>query len=152
VDTESKIGWGLGLWIGGKVGLLLGLLLSLTGIGACLGIPLVLACVPCIILGVVLYFQGRSQKAQEVIAAGVRQGIIEAQAHNVEPQPRQDQLAALASRTQPAAGELPVAPAEVVPLHLPEPTTLDSRAPAPNSDPARPEPPDPSSLPIVPEV
>jgi hypothetical protein len=115
MDTKSKTSWGLVLWIGGKVGLLIALLLSLTGIGACLGIPLALVCVPCIICGVILYFQARSEMAKEIIAAGVRQGIVEAQGRALPgaPQPNQQpyQAAAIAVRAEQPDGN---------PLTMPE--------------------------------
>jgi hypothetical protein len=146
MDTRSKTTWGLVLWIGGKFGLLMALLLSLTGIGACLGIPLALVCVPCIICGVVLYFQGRSETAREVIAAGVRQGIVEAQSHTSAPQAPPYQGAMIASRAQTADAKVPAEPTDVVPLQLTDSIVPGSAAPSPDGDHRdKPDAPDPSS-------
>jgi hypothetical protein len=52
-----------------------GILLTSTGCGAVLGLPMILMALPATIWGTVWCFQGQSQRAQEAIAAGVRQGI-----------------------------------------------------------------------------
>jgi hypothetical protein len=77
MTSEQKFTWGLILDIGGAVGLLLGLGLSTSVIGACLGLPLAFVSFPFLIWGSVWLYQARSQKAQEVIAGGISVGVRE---------------------------------------------------------------------------
>jgi hypothetical protein len=53
-----------------------GILISFTGIGAIIGLPMV-CCVgfPMAILGTVMFWQGRAQMSQEAIARGIQAGI-----------------------------------------------------------------------------
>ena len=89
MTSDQKFTSGLILGIGGALGLLLGSGLSATGIGACLGLPLAFVSLPFMIWGSVWIYQGRSQKAQQVIAAGIAAGVREANtAGTVSPPPR----------------------------------------------------------------
>lgn len=148
MDAKSKISWGLGLWIGGKLGLLIALLLSMTGIGACLGIPMALVCLPCIICGVVLFFQGRSETAKQVIAAGVRQGMIEAQAQSsavrqglieAPPQPSAGHAleaprGMIAPPTATSGISTSNEPMEVSPSQTPGPSKVEEATPSPDAE------------------
>ena len=80
MTASQKFGWGLAIELVSLLTFVLGLALTSTVCGALLGIPLMLVALPCIVWGVVWCFQGRAQKAEEVIAAGVQRGIQEASA------------------------------------------------------------------------
>jgi hypothetical protein len=75
MTTDNRMTWGLVLNIGGFIGFLFAMGISATGIGACLGIPLAIICLPLAIWGAVWIYQARTQKAQQIIAAGVAAGI-----------------------------------------------------------------------------
>jgi hypothetical protein len=77
----QKFAWGLILTFGGSGLLVLGVLLTTTIIGACVGVPIILAAIPTMIWGIVWAFQGQMQKQREAIALGVEQGIRGAQSH-----------------------------------------------------------------------
>ena len=68
------------LLISGWLLVLLGILLSCTGIGACLGIPMIVLGMPLWIVGAIMMWQGKAKRAEEAIAAGVQQGIQQARA------------------------------------------------------------------------
>ena len=78
MTSSSKLTWGIILTISGWLLVFLGLLLSFTGIGACIGIPMILVGMPLWIWGAVWAWQGKVKRAEEAIAAGVRQGIQQA--------------------------------------------------------------------------
>ena len=74
LGTE-KYTWGIVLNTIGGLLFVGGVALSFTLIGACIGIPMAIVGLPIAIWGVVWAFQGHSQKQQEAIAAGIREGI-----------------------------------------------------------------------------
>jgi hypothetical protein len=80
MTSSSKLTFGFILLIGGWILFFLGLILSFTGIGACLGIPMILLGTPLWIWGAVWVWQGKVKRAEEAIATGVRQGIQQAAA------------------------------------------------------------------------
>ena len=85
MTSSSKVTWGIMLLISGWLLVLLGILLSCTGIGACLGIPMIVLGMPLWIVGAIMMWQGKVKRAEEAIAAGVRQGIQQAQATGKPP-------------------------------------------------------------------
>ena len=78
MTSSQKLIWGIGLGIGGYILFLVGVLLSFSLIGACIGIPMALVGLPLGIWGSVWMYQGKVQQAKEIIAAGVQQGIQQA--------------------------------------------------------------------------
>ena len=89
MTSDQKFTWGLILGIGGALGLLLGLGLSATGIGACIGLPLAFVSLPFAIWGSCWIYQARSQTADQVIAAGMASGVREGIAAGTVSPPRQ---------------------------------------------------------------
>jgi len=85
MKSSTKLTWGIMLLISGWLLFFLGLILSATGIGACLGIPMIVLALPFIIWGAVWTWQGKVKRAEEAIATGVRQGIQQAQATTRPP-------------------------------------------------------------------
>lgn len=79
MTSSSKLTWGIILGITGYLLFLIGIGISFTLIGACLGIPMALVGLPLAIWGSVWMWQGKVKRAEEAIAAGVRQGIQQAQ-------------------------------------------------------------------------
>lgn len=80
MTSSSKLTFGIALLITGWLIVFLGIALSFTGIGACLGIPMILIGMPLWIWGAVWVWQGKVKRAEEAIATGVRQGIQQAAA------------------------------------------------------------------------
>jgi uncharacterized membrane protein len=80
MTSSSKVTWGIMLLISGWLLFFLGILLSFTGIGACLGIPMIVLGMPLWIVGAIMMWQGKAKRAEEAIAAGVQQGIQQARA------------------------------------------------------------------------
>jgi len=78
MSSSSKLMWGLVLGVGGTLIFGLGAILTATGIGACLGIPLILVAIPLCIWGGIWIWQGKVKRAEEAIAAGVQRGIEQA--------------------------------------------------------------------------
>ena len=112
---SEKFTWGLVLSVGGSLAFVGGIALSITLIGACLGIPMAVIGFPLMIWGTVWAYQGRLEKAQEVITAGIREGITAAQAAHVQP---------LTTVTVAASGK----PAELAPAQSSESTISERRA------------------------
>lgn len=75
MSGSQKHTWGVILNIVGGLLFVGGVALSFSIVGACLGVPMALVGLPLTIWGVVWTFQGKSQKQQEAIAAGVREGL-----------------------------------------------------------------------------
>jgi hypothetical protein len=76
MNANQKFVSGLALAVIGGLGLiLLGLLLSSTLIGACIGIPMVIAGVAFWITGALWAYKAKAQMTKEAIAEGVRAGI-----------------------------------------------------------------------------
>ena len=71
----KKFTWGIILTIVGSLLAAGGLALTVTVIGACVGIPMGLLGLPMMIWGLVWILQGRSQKQQEAITAGIKEGL-----------------------------------------------------------------------------
>lgn len=76
----EKYGWGVGLTVTGSVLFIGGIALSMTLIGACLGVPMAIVGFPLLVWGFVWAYQGHAQRQQEVISAGIRDGLRQAQA------------------------------------------------------------------------
>jgi hypothetical protein len=85
---SEKYTWGMVLSIGGSCAFFGGILLSATLIGACLGVPMALIGLPLMVWGIVWAYQGHFQRQQEVISAGIREGIASVQAANINPFPQ----------------------------------------------------------------
>lgn len=75
MTSGGKMGWGIGIMSGGAFLLVIGVLLSASLVGACLGIPLVIVGLPLSIWGTVWTYQARNQKQAEAIAEGIRNGL-----------------------------------------------------------------------------
>jgi len=75
MKATNKFTWGIILNIVGSLLFVGGIALTLTLIGACVGIPMGLLGLPMMIWGLVWILQGRSQKQQEAIAAGIKEGL-----------------------------------------------------------------------------
>ncbi|HEX5758095.1 MAG TPA: hypothetical protein VF121_02775 [Thermoanaerobaculia bacterium] len=82
---SEKFTWGVVLSVAGSLGFVGGIVLSMTLIGACLGIPMALISLPFMIWGTVWAYQGHFQKAQEVLSAGIREGLSAAQTASLQP-------------------------------------------------------------------
>jgi hypothetical protein len=52
-----------------------GIVISFTGIGACLGIPMVIIGLPMIIVGAIMYSRARSARADAVIASSISEAV-----------------------------------------------------------------------------
>lgn len=112
---SEKYTWGMVLSIGGSCAFFGGLLLSATLIGACLGVPMALIGLPLIVWGTVWAYQGYFQRQQEVISAGIREGIASVQTANINPFPQVAVTASgipseMAPAVSVASDSLPVAP------------------------------------------
>lgn len=107
---SEKYTWGVVMSIGGSLGLFGGIALTATLLGACLGIPMALVGLPVMVLGIVWTYQGHFQKQQEVITAGIRDGI--AYMHGVNTNPSPPVPVATSMQALPA----PAAPAPMAPL------------------------------------
>jgi hypothetical protein len=141
---SEKYMYGVILNIVGGLSLAGGIGLSVTVIGACLGLPMALLGLPLVIWGGVWAFQGYHEKQRETIAAGVQAGIQAAHASVSQP---------VILREQPVAARIPTPPPlppASPPRLLPsspsdEPETKALSAPdnespeAPISEPAGPE-------------
>jgi hypothetical protein len=79
MTSSQKLTWGVILAIFGYFFMVIGFGISFTLIGACLGIPMVVIGLPFAIWGSIWTWQGRVLRAEEAIAAGVKQGIQQAQ-------------------------------------------------------------------------
>jgi hypothetical protein len=77
---SEKYTWGVILGVGGWLSLVGGIALSMTLFGACVGIPLAVIGLPVMVLGSIWVYQARCQKQQEVISAGIREGMASVQA------------------------------------------------------------------------
>lgn len=75
MTSTNKFTWGIILTIFGSLLASGGLVLTLTVIGACVGIPMGLLGLPMVIWGLVWILQGRTQKQQEAITAGIKEGL-----------------------------------------------------------------------------
>ena len=75
---QQKFTWGLILNISGSLSLVLGTIFSLSLIGACIGIPMVVMGLAFGVWGAVWIFQGRAEKQRESIASGIREGMMAA--------------------------------------------------------------------------
>lgn len=75
MTTNQKFTYGLTLEIVGAFLFFIGIAISFTLIGACLGIPMALAGLPLIIWGIVWLFQARAEKTEQIIAVGIQQGL-----------------------------------------------------------------------------
>lgn len=82
---SEKYTWGVILSVSGGVAISGGILLSATLVGACLGVPMAIVGLPLMIWGAIWAYQGRFQKQQEVISAGIRDGIASVHAANMNP-------------------------------------------------------------------
>jgi len=80
MSSSSKFTFGIALLITGWLIFLSGIVLSFTGIGACIGIPMILLGTPLWIWGSVWLWQGKVRRAEEAISTGVREGIQQAAA------------------------------------------------------------------------
>ena len=80
MTSSSKLTQGIILSVSGWILVILGIALSFTVIGMCLGIPMIVIGMPLWIWGAVWVWQGKVKRAEEAIAAGVRQGIQQAAA------------------------------------------------------------------------
>ena len=59
----------------GSVFLGIGVVISFTGIGACLGIPMVLVAIPMIIFGAISHSRARQARVDAVIASSIEEGL-----------------------------------------------------------------------------
>lgn len=75
MNSNQKFTYGLIIEISGAFLFAIGVGISFTLIGACLGIPMALVGVPLMIWGTVWLFQARAEKTKEVIAIGIQQGL-----------------------------------------------------------------------------
>ncbi|HVF71864.1 MAG TPA: YARHG domain-containing protein [Chthoniobacterales bacterium] len=75
MKAGTKFTWGLILALGGKILFVVGIALSFSIIGACLGLPMAAVGFPLIIWGYVWLYKARADKAREVIARGIREGL-----------------------------------------------------------------------------
>lgn len=99
---SEKYTWGIVLSVGGSLGFSGGLLLSATVIGACLGIPLAFIGFLAMVWGGVWTYQGYFQKQQEVISAGIREGIASVQGVQLNIPPPSLPPAAVMTSSTPA--------------------------------------------------
>lgn len=80
MTSSSKLTFGIILTISGLFLILLGIGLTATTIGACIGLPMILLGIPLEIWGAVWVWQWKIKRAEEAIAKGVSQGIQQATA------------------------------------------------------------------------
>lgn len=99
---SEKYTWGVILGIGGWLSFAGGILLSMTLFGACLGVPLAVIGLPVMIWGIVWGYQGRFQKQQEVISAGIREGLSSVQGVQLNIPPPSLPPAAVTTSSTPA--------------------------------------------------
>ncbi len=71
MTSTTKLTWGYICTFGGMLLVIAGIPLS----AVCIGVPMIIIGLPVVIVGIILIFKGKSQKAQEIITAGVQQGI-----------------------------------------------------------------------------
>jgi len=83
----QKFTWGIILEFVGFFSILGGILLSVTVIGACFGIPMIVIGIPLMIWGIIWIFVGRSQRMQETVAAGIQEGLKAAQGRDTAAGP-----------------------------------------------------------------
>jgi len=84
----QKFTWGIILEFVGFFSVLGGILLSVTMIGACLGIPMIFIGIPLMIWGIIWIFMGRSQRMQEAVAAGIQEGMKAVQGKDTTNDPQ----------------------------------------------------------------
>jgi hypothetical protein len=99
---SEKYTWGVILGVGGWLSLFGGIALSMTVIGACLGIPLAVIGLPVMVWGGIWAYQGRFQKQQEVISAGIREGLSSVQGVQLNILPPSLPPAAVTTSSTPA--------------------------------------------------
>jgi hypothetical protein len=75
MNSNQKFTYGLIIEIGGAFLCAVGLAISFTLIGACLGIPMALVGLPLMIWGAVWLFQAKAEKTKEIISVGIQQGL-----------------------------------------------------------------------------
>lgn len=75
MTASDKFTWGIILNVVGWLLFLGGLALSLSLVGACIGIPMAIVGLPMGIWGTVWTYQGHHGKQREAIAAGIRDGL-----------------------------------------------------------------------------
>lgn len=102
MTTSQRFTWGLVLGIGGGLLFTGGAALTASLIGACVGVPMALLGLPAMIVGVVWTRRAQFEKAQETIAAGVREGIRASAQQDLRP----PQLTSASPRETPAEGAL----------------------------------------------
>ncbi len=86
MTASEKYTWGLILSVTGWLLFMGGIALSFSLIGACLGIPMAVVGLPMGIWGSVWAYQGYYGKQQEVISAGIREGLAARQESEDEKQ------------------------------------------------------------------
>jgi len=144
------------LLISGWLLVFLGIILSFTGIGACLGIPMIVVGMPLWIIGAILMWQGKVKRAEEAIAAGVRQGIQQAQAtisgQQAAVRPPMSTPPSPPPASEHAKAPLPPPPPPPKALFVPPSPQPSTNEPAkvslPPATPAQPQPPAPTSEPV----
>ncbi|HWM23696.1 MAG TPA: hypothetical protein VNP98_02655 [Chthoniobacterales bacterium] len=77
MTSNQKFSYGLTLEIVGAFLFVIGVAISFTLIGACLGIPMALAGLPLMIWGIVWLFQAKAEKTKEIITVGIQQGLAQ---------------------------------------------------------------------------
>jgi hypothetical protein len=75
MNSNQKFTYGLIIEICGAFLCAVGLAISFTLIGACLGVPMALVGLPLMIWGAVWLFQARAEKTKEIISVGIQQGL-----------------------------------------------------------------------------
>lgn len=75
MKTGTKLTWGLILNFAGAILFFVGLCLSFTLIGACVGLPMMAVGFPLIIWGAVWFYKARAEKAGETIAKSIQEGL-----------------------------------------------------------------------------
>jgi hypothetical protein len=74
----DKLTRGIIMMIAGWGAVMLGIVLTSSLIGACIGIPMLLIGLPFGIWGTVWFYQGMFAKQQQMLAGGIAQGIAQA--------------------------------------------------------------------------
>lgn len=120
MTPSAKLTSSIILLVSGWLLVILGMCLSFTGIGACLGIPMILLGMPLWIAGAVWLYTLRMKRAQDAIAEGVRRGIQAATAPQM-PELRREETAPLAQGG--------IQEAAVQPLPPPSPSASVSELP-----------------------
>lgn len=75
MKTGTKFTWGLILNLAGAVLFCVGFAISFTIVGACLGLPMMAVGFPLLIWGAVWIYKARADKAREIIARGIQEGL-----------------------------------------------------------------------------